>query len=224
MYSLSVNWLRPILIAQQGFLDGDWDLVIEELETIYEQDKDYARGTSRQTMYDAYMKRGRRSITNGEYEAAIEDFQRAAEIADESPETIIHVYWSLIEMAEVYGILGEYEKAVSLYNHAIEWIGFRDILQRSTPEQVYLLDEAERYAGIEWFRTSYRLYNRFLPAEELIYSAVFHEVQEGDYLTQIASRYRTTVEAILKANDISDPGDIDAGQRIRIPILRGDND
>lgn len=212
------------LIAQQSFIEGNWDYVIENLESVYEQDKEFAGGTSRQTLYDAYMKRGRRSITNGEYEAAIEDFQRAAEIADESPEAVIHVYWSLIEMAEVYGILGEYEKAVSLYNHAVEWIGLRDILQQSSPQQVYLLDEAERYAGIEWFRTSYRLYNRFLPAEELIYASAFHDVQEGDYLTQIASLYRTTVEAILKANKFSDPGDIRTGKRILIPILRGDND
>ena len=142
------------------------------------------------------MRRGRRSITNGEYEAAIEDYQRASEIADESPEAAIHVYWSLIEMASVYGILGEYEKADSLYHHAVEWIGLRDILQDGDPQLVYLLDEAERYAGIEWFRTSYRLYNRVLPAEELIYAAVFHEVQDGDYMTKIASLYRTTVEAI----------------------------
>ncbi len=209
--------------AQRSFVEGDWDAVVDGLELVYEQDKNFAGGTSRQTLYDAYMRRGRRSITNGEYGAAIEDFQRASEIADESPESVLHVYWSLIEMADVYGILGEYEKADNLYRHAVEWIGLRDILQESNPELVYLLDEAERYAGIEWFRTAYRLYNRVLPAEDLIYAAVFHEIQEGDYLTQIASQYRTTVEAILSANDISDPGDISTGQRIRIPILRGDD-
>ena len=100
----------------------------------------------------------------------------------------------------------------------------RNLLQESNPELAVLLDEADRYAGIEWFRTSYRLYNRVLPAEEFIYAAVFHDIQEGDYLTQIASHYRTTVEAILSANGISNPGDISTGQRIRIPILRGDNE
>jgi tetratricopeptide (TPR) repeat protein len=208
--------------AQQSFLEEDWDAVINNLEIVYEQDKDYADGTSSQTLYDAYMRRGRRSIANGEYEAAIDDFQRASEIAGESPEAILQVYWSLIEMAQVYGILGEYEKADNLYHHAVEWVGFRDIVQATNPELIVLLDEAERYAGIEWFRTAYRLYTRVLPAEDLIYSGVYHDVQEGDYLTQIASEYRTTVEAILAANEISNPGDIHAGQRILVPVLRGE--
>jgi len=211
------------LNAQQNFVDGEWDTVIDNLELVYEQEKEYAGGTAKQTLYDAYMRRGRRAITNGEYEAAIEDFQRASEIAGDSPEAILQVYWALIEMADVYGILGEYEKADNLYNHAVEWIGLREILQDTSPDLIVLLDEAERYTGIEWFRTAYRLYARVLPAEDLIYSAVYHEVQEGDYLTQLASKYRTTVEAILSANEISDPGDIRTGQRILIPVLHGDD-
>jgi tetratricopeptide (TPR) repeat protein len=212
------------LNAQNSFLLSDWDAVIDNLEIVIERDKDYANGTARQTLYESYMQRGRRLITNGEYEGAIEDFQRASEIADDSPEAKIHVYWSLIEMADVYGILGEYQKADSLYNHAVEWIGLREILQNDHPDKVVLLDEADRYASIEWFRTSYRLYNRVLPAGDLIYSAIYHEVSEGDYLTQIASKYRTTVEAILAANELSDPGDIKTGQRILVPVLSGDEE
>ncbi|HBY09156.1 MAG TPA: hypothetical protein DEH22_15765 [Chloroflexi bacterium] len=213
---------RAYLTAQQNFIDGDWDAVIDNLELVYENDKEYANGTATQTLYDAYMRRGRKSIANGVYESAIEDFQRASEIAGDSPEAKLQVYWALIEMADVYGILGEYEKADNLYHHAVEWVGFREIVQDTHPELVVLLDEAERYAGIEWFRTAYRLYKRVLPAEDLIYSAVYHDVQEGDYLTQLASQYRTTVEAILSANELADPGDIHTGQRILIPVLRGE--
>jgi tetratricopeptide (TPR) repeat protein len=212
------------LIAQQSFLNRDWSTVIDNLEIVIQRDKDYANGTSRQTLYEAYMKRGNKFITNGEYEAAIEDFQRASEIADESSEAKIQVYWSLIEMANVYGILGEYQKADSIYSHAVEWIGLRDILQNDHPDLVVLLNEADRYAGIEWFRTSYRLYNRVLPAEELIYSAVYHDVADGDYLTKIANKYLTTVKAILNANELSDPGDIKTGQTILVPVLIGDED
>ena len=163
-------------------------------------------------------------MTNGEYESAIEDYQRASEIADENAETKIQVYWSLIEMADVYGILGEYQKADSIYSHAVEWIGLREILQTDHPDLVVLLDEADRYAGIEWFRTAYRLYNRVLPAEDLIYSAEVYDVAEGDYLTKIARKYKTTVQAILTANDLTNAGEIKTGQRILVPILsRGED-
>lgn len=212
------------LTAQQSFLEENWDKVIDNLEIIFQRDKDYANGTSRQTLYEAYMKRGRKLMTNGEYEFAIDDYQRAAEIADENSETQIQVYWSLIEMANVHGILGEYQKADSIYSHAVEWIGLREILQTDHPDLVVLLDEADRYAGIEWFRTSYRLYNRVLPAEDLIYSAEIYDIAEGDYLTKIARKYKTTVQAILRANDLTNAGEIKTGQRILVPILsRGEN-
>jgi tetratricopeptide (TPR) repeat protein len=217
---LTTSYLK----AQQSFLEDDWDTVINNLETVFQRDKDFANGTTRQTLYEAYMKRGRKLMTNGEYESAIEDYQRAAEIADESSETKIQVYWSLIEMADIYGILGEYQKADSIYSHAVEWIGLRDILQTDHPDMVVLLDEADRYAGIEYFRTAYRLYNRVLPAEELIYSTEFYDVAEGDYLTNIARKYKTTVQAILSANDLTNPGEIKTGQRILVPILsKGEN-
>jgi LysM repeat protein len=42
-------------------------------------------------------------------------------------------------------------------------------------------------------------------------------VKSGDTLSAIAQRFDTTVQAIVRANDISDPDVIDVGQRLRIP-------
>jgi LysM repeat protein len=42
-------------------------------------------------------------------------------------------------------------------------------------------------------------------------------VQPGDTLGNIAYKYRTTVQAIMKANGIKDPNMIHVGQIIRIP-------
>jgi Tfp pilus assembly protein FimV len=42
-------------------------------------------------------------------------------------------------------------------------------------------------------------------------------VRSGDTLSAIAQRFDTTVQAIVRANDISDPDIIDVGQRLRIP-------
>ena len=42
-------------------------------------------------------------------------------------------------------------------------------------------------------------------------------VRSGDTLSTIAQRFDTTVQAIVRANDISDPDVIDIGQRPRIP-------
>jgi LysM repeat protein len=42
-------------------------------------------------------------------------------------------------------------------------------------------------------------------------------VKSGDTLSGIAEQFDTTVQAIVRANDISDPDVIDVGQRLRIP-------
>ena len=46
---------------------------------------------------------------------------------------------------------------------------------------------------------------------------IAHVVQQGEYLTAIASRYDVTVAAIVEANDLSDASKIDVGQQLLIP-------
>ena len=46
-----------------------------------------------------------------------------------------------------------------------------------------------------------------------------HIVQEGEYLTLLASRYGSTVRAIALANDIENDNLIFAGQELLIPVL-----
>ena len=43
-----------------------------------------------------------------------------------------------------------------------------------------------------------------------------HVVRAGETLSSIAARYRTTVAALVKANDIADPDFVVAGQRLRV--------
>jgi murein DD-endopeptidase MepM/ murein hydrolase activator NlpD len=51
---------------------------------------------------------------------------------------------------------------------------------------------------------------------------VIHEVQSGETLFRIAEQYGTTVEAIVAANDISDPSLIRVGQELIIPGASGE--
>ena len=49
-----------------------------------------------------------------------------------------------------------------------------------------------------------------------------HVVRAGETLSSIAARYRTTVSALVRANDLADPNFIVAGQRLRVrtPAVR----
>ncbi len=52
---------------------------------------------------------------------------------------------------------------------------------------------------------------------------VTHVVQSGETLFRIAQQYNTTVEAIVAANDITDPSLIRVGQQLVIPSLTGED-
>ncbi len=52
---------------------------------------------------------------------------------------------------------------------------------------------------------------RITPARDLYY------VQPGDTLTSIAQRFGVSLQALMEANNISDPDEIYAGQVLRIP-------
>lgn len=55
------------------------------------------------------------------------------------------------------------------------------------------------------------------PPDDSGSKTVWHTVQVGETLSLIASRYGTTVNAIVRANGISNPNQIVVGQRLKIP-------
>jgi len=56
-----------------------------------------------------------------------------------------------------------------------------------------------------------------IAGDSLPSSTQIHVVQPGDTLTRIASRYGTTISAIVTANDLTNPSLIFVGQRLAIP-------
>jgi LysM repeat protein len=50
---------------------------------------------------------------------------------------------------------------------------------------------------------------------------VWYTVQSGDTLNSIAQRYGTTSAAITSANDLTNPSQIYAGQKLKIPTSAG---
>jgi tetratricopeptide (TPR) repeat protein len=217
-----LNLANAYIQSQVDFDNGLVQESISNLEYIYSIDPGYADGTALQTMYESYMERGNDNSASGLLEAALSDYQRASEIASEIDDPILKLYFAKVKIAETIGILNNYTVAVNNYNEAVELINLEPLLDAEDPERAYLLREAERYAGIEWYRTSYRLYRRVLPATDLILdTGEIITVGEGDYLANLARSYGTTVREILKANELSTSDNIQVGQKLVIPTLKG---
>ncbi len=206
--------------AQDDYTKSLWGDVISGLEFVIGEDPEYAGGTARFTLYEAYLARGDNSMASAQYDSALNDYQRAAVLAKQvSSKAPLQLYEAQIKVGDVQGVLGNYEAAVTTYREAIELIGLPTLLQKDEPGVYAQLQQAERYVGWNNYRYAYRTYrditSRALPRTAI----VTHSIQSGEYLTQLAKRYNTTVEAILLANQDLNLKKINPGQELVIPVL-----
>ncbi|UCF61293.1 MAG: LysM peptidoglycan-binding domain-containing protein [Anaerolineaceae bacterium] len=210
---------RLYLTAQDDFSKGRWSEVIDSLEAVYAIDPEYALGTTRQTLYDAYVARGESEVADGEYDTALSDFQRSIALADQDPDAVLRLYEAQIRTAEVLGILGNYEVAVVHYRVATEIGGLKRRNPRDNPSLIALLQDAEYYTNQGNYGLAFERYHQAVEFADTTQTTVTHVVQEGEYLTMLASRYDSTVRAIALANGITNANLIYVGQELIIPIL-----
>ncbi|HEX9027630.1 MAG TPA: hypothetical protein VF823_00565, partial [Anaerolineales bacterium] len=124
---------RIYLKAQVDFVKSQWNDVITGLEQIYKNNPDYAVGTARQTLYEAYIARGDESLASGQYDASLTDFQRATVLVDETPDSQIPLYEVQLKVANLQGVLGDFERAVRIYKSAFDLGGFNDMVKEQDP-------------------------------------------------------------------------------------------
>ncbi len=214
------------LEALSAFRSLLWNQVISNLEYIYSFEPEYASGTARQTLYDSFILRGDTYLSSGEFELGLSDFRQAIDLAEDMGSTgQLSVCEAQLKVAFSLGLLFDYEGAVIMYQQAVDTCDFRNRLATSDPAFITSLNQATALAQNaisqgEDFRIPYIRFRDLFEQNELVYSEfVTHIVEEGEYLSQIANQYRSSIQAIVKANDISDPNRIVAGEELIIPIF-----
>jgi hypothetical protein len=151
-------------------------------------------------------------------EMALTDYQRAAVLADESPDySDILLYEARIKLAYIQGLLGAYEEASRIYLSAVEAINLEAELAQEDPNLGLKLRDAISYLERKNFRNAYKLF-KDVSAYTPKYTLMAYEVQEGEYLTQIANRYGTSVGAITSVNEDVARRDSLRGLIILIPV------
>ncbi len=206
------------LKAQADFEQRNWSDVIIALERTVEVDPSYAQGTARQTLYDAYVARGENQMSVHSYLRALNDFERAVTLGKQDAGSALRLYEAELKVAEAYGATGMFEAAVVHYRAAAEW---GNLATRGENNSALLeaLQQAEVYAAIGNFGVAYESFQRAVNLANANQFTRNHVVQEGEYLTLLASRYDSTVRSIALANDIENHNLIYPGQELLIPVL-----
>lgn len=206
------------LRAQSEFAVGSWTEVIDVLELVITIEPEYAQGTARQSLYDAYVARGEDRMAGQLYPAALKDFERAVTIAQQDERAVLRLYEGELKVAETYGATGDFEAAVVHYRAATEWAGLA-LRDADNPAMLAALQEAESYAARGNFGVAYERYRLAVRLATNSQTTRIHVVESGEYLTLLAGRYGSTVRAIVAANGIENQNLIHPGQELAIPVL-----
>jgi tetratricopeptide (TPR) repeat protein len=207
------------LKSQEDFDQGRWNEVIEGLGIVILADSGYAQGTARQTLYDAYVARGEFQLSVHLFEAALEDFERAASLAEQDAGAALRLYEAQLKVGEAQGANGNFEAAVLHYQAAADLGNLHARAAEDNPTMLSALQEAERHVANRNFGAAYERYQRAVRLAGANQVERVHVVKDGEYLTLLASRYGSTVHAIAQANGIENDNLIFAGQELLIPVL-----
>ena len=210
--------VQGYLQAQENFRQGLWDQAIAALQYIYDQDPEYAAGTSRQTLYEAFIARGQERLVGNEYEPALADFKQAAAIAEEIAIPFLGVYDAQLQIAEAQGVLGNHQEAVLLYQNLLEAMNWGDDTLQNPPDLMAKLKQARDHTASQDYKMAFDLYREVTPLVLLrSTSGIDYEIQAGDYLPMIANRYHTTIAMIARANNLNLLYSVQVGDKLFIP-------
>jgi len=196
------------------YQQGRWEEAVVRLEEVYLERPDYV-GEVAQLLYEAYLKSGAAHAEAGAFELAQERYRKALEMeADEEGRAAQLLYEAYVKGGDACLEAGSYELACEQYRQALQLRGYEGE-ETEAVVKVYVRG-GDAYFEAADYRLAAEQYRRAL--EVLEGEEIVHFVQPGEYLVLIASRYNTTVEAIVAANDIPNPSLILAGQRLVIPL------
>jgi tetratricopeptide (TPR) repeat protein len=220
------NVLLQFQLAQtfiQGvndFASSKWDSVIDQLEYVVGKQAGYANGTALQTLYDAYIARGSDYIASGEYSLALDDFQRAAVLAQQLSESAPLSFESQIMIAEAQGLLNHFQQAVLIYQDAMNTIGLRERILGLQNSLTDTLSYSDYLANAGDYQSAFYAYRTLIKNRVKAYDqSTVVTVKNGDYLSMLAHRYNTTVAAILSANDMNNQPRLTPNTQLIIPTL-----
>lgn len=202
------------------FTSSNWDGVIEQLEFVISQQAGYANGTAIQMLFDTYIARGSDYIAAGDYSLALEDFQRSAVLAQGLPESEALTFEAQTMIAEAQGLLNHFQEAVLIYQDALNSTGLRNRIAELKNSLSESLTYAESTSSVGDYQSSFYAYRALVRKRVGAYNqSTVITVKSGEYLSELAHRYNTTVAAILSANNMNNQPRLTPNTQLIIPIL-----
>ena len=214
-----VNNANSYQVAFTSFIDMDWSQAIANADAVVYANANFAGGNASALLYEAYYALGKQNYNSGLYLDARENLEKAEIIAWADGDNRLKIFQVQVLLGDSIGKVDDFENAVSYYQYALNAINYGEkVANRSDLLNQY--QAAEQLAAAGDFRGAYDAFQAVLGTIDAIYTISEVEVGSGVCLALFANENLSTVDAILKANDLPTNMVISFGRVLRVPSIQ----
>jgi len=214
-----VNNANFYLVALDSFIDMDWTQAVANAETVVSANKDFAGGNASALLYEAYYALGKRNYNSGLYLDAREVLEKAEILAWENGDNRLKIFQVQILLGDSIGRVGDYENAVSYYQYALNAINFQEKIA-SNSNLLNKYREAEQLAAAGDYQAAATTFQDLLGQVDIIYTLSEVEVGSGVCLALFANENLSTLDAVIKANELPTNMVISFGRVLSVPSIQ----
>ena len=213
------NNAKSYQVALSSFIDMDWAQAVTNAETVVSANADFAGGNASALLYEAYYALGKKNYNSGLYFDARENLEKAEILAWADGDNQLKIFQVQVLLGDSIGKVEDYENAVSYYQYALNAINYQEkITGRSDLLNQYR--GAEQLAAAGDYKAAFTAFQDVIAEIDTIYTISEVEVGSGVCLALFANENLSTLDAVLKANDLPTNMVISYGRVLRVPSIQ----
>ena len=214
-----VNNANSYQVAFTSFIDMDWSQAIANADAVVSANANFAGGNASALLYEAYYELGKRNYSYGLYIDARENLEKAEIIAWADGDNRLKIFQVQVLLGDSIGKVEDYENAVSYYQYALNAINYQEKIA-SRSDLINQYSSAEQLAAAGDYKSAFTAYQDVIGQIDTIYTISEVEVDSGVCLALFANENLSTLDAILKANDLPTNMVISFGRVLRVPSIQ----
>ena len=202
----------------QNFVDMDWEGAIKNFSKITAVDSDYANGNVNLLLFEAYYGIAKEYYSAGLYQDAQKNLEQAEFLAWDDQENLMKLFQVQVFLGHTIGKLADYKNAVSYYKYALGTIQASERLS-NYPDIAKKFNDAAIWVSYGNYRDAYKAYQNGLADIDVIFSLSDIEIKDGACVAFFASQNFSTLDAVLKVNDLPEKMTVTYGRILKVPTI-----
>jgi tetratricopeptide (TPR) repeat protein len=205
-------------IGFQNFIEMNWTGAITNLSQVISRDPNYADGNAGILLFEAYSALGKQYYNAGIYLDALKNFEQAELLAWTDLDNLAKLFQIQVHIGDSLGKLEDYENAVSYYQYALNAIQASAKIT-GYPVIATNLTAAGNSLASGRYQDAFEAYQDVLEEIDVVYTILEIEINDGANIALFAHDNLSTLDDVLKANDLQNQMVITFGRNLLVPII-----